>query len=71
MDVTISLVMTDLVDLTAGAFKVKLATDDWGSHIEIQLEAHGDSSKVRKFIDKNYPSRRIIIMNVPPGFLKD
>ena len=68
-EVTISLLMSDLPDLTDGAFSVIKATDDGGHHIEIQLEHHKDSLKVRNFIDKNYASLRIIIMNVPIGYL--
>ena len=68
-EVLISLLMSDLPDLTDSAFNVIKAADDGGNHIEIQLECHEDSLKVRNFIDKNYPSRRIIIMNVPEGFL--
>ena len=67
----ISLLMTDVTELTESRFLVHLTSDDGGNHIEIQLENHDDSSKVRNFIDKNYPSQRIIIMNVPEGFLKE
>tara|TARA_B100000073_G_C23291686_1_gene394841 strand:- start:271 stop:471 length:201 start_codon:yes stop_codon:yes gene_type:complete len=63
--------MSDLPDLTDGAFKVIKASDCGGFHIEIQLECHQDSPKVRNFVDKNYPKRRIIIMNVPSGFFKE
>ena len=71
LDLVVSLLMSDLPDLTEGAFKVVKAADDGGNHIEVQLEHHEDSSKVRNFIDKNYSLRRIIIMNVPEGFLKE
>jgi hypothetical protein len=67
----IPLMMSDVTDLTDDNFLVKEASDDGGSHIEIQLEEHSDSSKVRKFMDKNYPAHRIIIMNVPQGYLND
>ena len=67
----ISLMMSDVAELTEGRFLVVWSSDDGGNHIEIQLESHDDSAKVRNFIDKNYCSRRIIIMNVPEGFLKE
>jgi hypothetical protein len=63
--------MSDLVDLTEGAFKVKTATDDLGVHIEVLLEAPKGVDKIRKFFNKTYPKKRIIIMNVPQGFLKE
>ena len=67
----ISLLMTEVTELTESRFHVCWASDDSGNHIEIQLENHDDSTKVRKFIDKNYSSHRIIIVKIPQGFLKD
>jgi hypothetical protein len=67
----IALMMSDVAELTESRFLVHLTSDDGGNHIEIQLENNDDSSKVRNFIDKNYSSQRIIIMNVPEGFLKE
>ena len=67
----IPLLMTDVTELTESRFHVCWSSDDGGEHIEIQLENHDDSTKVRKFIDKSYSLHRIIIMNVPDGFLKE
>jgi len=61
--------MSDIVDLTEGPFDVKLASDGGGNHIEIQIEKHEDSGKIRDFLNKNYSQRRIIILLVPSGYL--
>lgn len=61
--------MSDLVDLTEDPFNVIQASDDSGNHIEVQIENHSDAGKIRKFFDKTYQEKRIIILKVPPGFL--
>ena len=68
-ETTISLIKSDLPDLTEGAFNVIKTSDGGGNHIEVQLEHHQDSLKVRNFMNKNYASCRIIIMNVPEGYI--
>ena len=67
----VSLIMTDLPELTDGRFHVCWATDGLGNHLELQLEDHTSSEKIKKFMNKHYPTRRIIIMNVPSDFLKE
>jgi len=67
----VSLIMTDLANLTDGRFHACWATDDWGNHLELQVEDHSSSEKIRKFMNKHYSARRIIIVNVPPDFLKE
>ena len=61
--------MSDLTDLTEDSFNVIQASDDLGNHIEVQIENHDDTKKIRKFFDKTYYQKRIIILKVPPGFL--
>jgi hypothetical protein len=68
-DDLISLIMSDLVDLTEDSFNVIQASDDSGNHIEVQVENHDDASKIRKFFDKTGYQKRIIILKVPPGYL--
>ena len=67
----VNLILVDLVDLTDGPFKVEIASDDGGTHIEIYIENHDDSQEILSAMTVSYPSERIIVMKVPIGYILD
>jgi len=63
------LIRCDLLDLTEGAFDVQIKSDDAGYHLAVYLESHEDAGSVRKALDNDYKSTRIVIVKIPEGTL--
>ena len=66
----IELIKCDLVDLTEGAFRVILDSDDGGSVINVMIEDHSNSQEILREMDRAYPGHRLVVTKVPEGWLK-
>ena len=66
----IELIKCDVVDLTEGAFRVVLASDDGGTLINVMLEDHANTHEIMKELYLAYPGQRLVITKVPLGWLK-
>jgi hypothetical protein len=56
-------------DHTDGPFDVELQSDDGGNHITIIIEHHADAQKILSVFCDRFKDKRIIVLNVPEGFL--
>jgi len=65
----VELIRVDMPDYTAGAFDVNIESDDGGTHITISVEKHEDARKILDEFMKRFKEHRIIVMNVPKGYL--
>ena len=65
----VELIRVDLPDHTDGAFDVKIASDDGGSHITIFIEDHTNSQQILRSFGDRFRDQRIIVAKVPEGFL--
>lgn len=66
----IELIKCDVVDLTEGAFRVSLDSDDGGTLINVMLEDHSNTQEIMKELDLAYPGQRLVITKVPEGWLQ-
>lgn len=59
-----------LPDLTPGAFHVRFASDDGGTHIEISIDDHESCASIRESIDRKEFGYRCIILKCPTGYIQ-
>ena len=65
----IELIRVDLPDHTEGAFDVKIASDDGGTHITIFIEDHANAQQILRSFGDRFKDQRIIVAKVPEGYL--
>ena len=65
----LSLIISDVVDLTDGPFDVTFESDDGGTHIQVAIECHDDAQKITTHFNVGTHGYRILILKVPPGYL--
>lgn len=65
----VELIKVDLPDHTDGAFDVKIESDDGGTHITVFVEDHTNSQQILKSFSDRFKGHRIIVANVPEGYL--
>jgi len=65
----IELIRVDLPDYTEGAFDVKTASDDGGTHITILIEDHTNAQQILRSFGDRFRGHRIIVVKVPVGYL--
>ena len=65
----VELIRVDLPDYTEGAFDVKIASDDGGTHITISIEDHANSQQILRSFGDRFKDHRIIVAKVPEGYL--
>ena len=65
----VELIRVDLPDHTEGAFDVKIASDDGGTHITILIEDHTNAQQILRFFGERFKDQRIIVAKVPEGYL--
>lgn len=66
----IELMKCDLVDLTEGAFRVLLDSDDGGHVINVMVEDHSNTAEIMRELDRAYSGHRTVLTKVPEGWLK-
>ena len=66
----IELIKCDIVELSEGAFRVLLDSDDGGTLINVMLEDHSNTQEIMRELDRAYPGHRLVITKVPHGWLK-
>ena len=67
----VSLIMSDVADLTEGRFSVDFASDDGGHHIEIRVESPNDASGILKVFFPKFHGHRVLVLKVPKGYIED
>ena len=65
----LSLIISDVVDLTDGPFDVTFESDDGGTHIQVAIECHKDAQKIVERFKTNAHGYRVLVLKVPDGYL--